>query len=112
MENLEMNKHTPQPRLTAADFDQDLLDLYDYYAHGKISKREFLDRAGRWAVGGLTAAGISVDPMEKWTAASDEPKEQFSKHTAGSQAGAPASFVPPSFVDEQHVPPGCPTLER
>ena len=65
-----------------------------------------------YVIGGLTAAGISVDPMEKWTAASDEPKEQFSKHTAGSQAGAPASFVPPSFVDEQHVPPGCPTLER
>ncbi len=53
-----MNKHTPSQRLTAADFDQDLLDLYDYYAHGKISKREFLDRAGKWAVGGLTAAAI------------------------------------------------------
>ena len=45
-------------RLTAAHFDQALLDLYDYYAHGRISKREFLDRAGRWAVGGLTAAAI------------------------------------------------------
>ncbi len=53
-----MNKHTQAHRLTAADFDQDLLDLYDYYAHGKISKREFLDRAGKWAVGGLTAAAI------------------------------------------------------
>ncbi|WP_299819775.1 YghX family hydrolase [uncultured Jannaschia sp.] len=53
-----MNNQTPDRRLTAADFDQDLLDLYDYYAHGKISKREFLDRAGKWAVGGLTAAAI------------------------------------------------------
>lgn len=53
-----MNDQTPLRRLTAADFDQDLLDLYDYYAHGKISKREFLDRAGKWAVGGLTAAAI------------------------------------------------------
>ena len=53
-----MNDQTPIRRLTAADFDQDLLDLYDYYAHGKISKREFLDRAGKWAVGGLTAAVI------------------------------------------------------
>ncbi|MBU2868161.1 YghX family hydrolase [Pacificibacter marinus] len=52
-----MNTPT-QERLTAADFDQDLLDLYDYYAHGKITKREFLDRAGKWAVGGLTAAAI------------------------------------------------------
>lgn len=45
-------------RMTAKDFDQDLLDLYDFYAHGKITKREFLDRAGKWAVGGLTAVAI------------------------------------------------------
>lgn len=34
------------PRLTAKDFPQELLDYYDYYAHGKISKREFLNLAG------------------------------------------------------------------
>ena len=53
-----MTEQTLTRRLTAADFDQDLLDFYDYYAHGKSSKREFLDRAGKWAVGGLTAAAI------------------------------------------------------
>jgi carboxymethylenebutenolidase len=45
-------------RLTAKDFPQELLDLYDYYAHGRITKREFLDRAGGFAVGGLSAAAI------------------------------------------------------
>lgn len=45
-------------RLTAKDFDQELLKLYDFYAHGKITKREFLDRAGKFAVGGLTAMAI------------------------------------------------------
>lgn len=45
-------------RLTAKDFPQELLELYDYYAHGKITKREFLDRAGKFAVGGLTATAI------------------------------------------------------
>ena len=53
-----MKQCSPSQRLTAVDFDQDLLDLYDYYAHGKISKRDFLYRAGKWAVGGLTAAAI------------------------------------------------------
>lgn len=48
----------PKPRLTAADFDQELLDLYDFYAHGRITKREFLDRAGKFAVGGLTAGAL------------------------------------------------------
>lgn len=45
-------------RMTAKDFDQDLLHLYDFYAHGRISKRAFLDKAGKWAVGGLTAAAL------------------------------------------------------
>ncbi|MFD1695182.1 YghX family hydrolase [Roseibium aestuarii] len=43
-------------RKTAKDFPQELLDLYDFYAHGRITKREFLDRAGKFAIGGLTAA--------------------------------------------------------
>ncbi|RWR08839.1 YghX family hydrolase [Paenirhodobacter populi] len=45
-------------RLTAKDFPQELLELYDFYAHGRITKREFLDRAGKFAVGGMTAAAI------------------------------------------------------
>jgi carboxymethylenebutenolidase len=45
-------------RLTAKDFPQELLELYDFYAHGKITKREFLDRAGKYAVGGMTAATL------------------------------------------------------
>jgi carboxymethylenebutenolidase len=51
-----MNKQTA--RMTAKDFSPELLELYDFYAHGKITKREFLDRAGRYTVGGLTAAAL------------------------------------------------------
>ncbi|MEO0991847.1 MAG: dienelactone hydrolase family protein, partial [Pseudomonadota bacterium] len=54
-----MNDLSPSVRrMTAKDFDQELLDLYDYYAHGKITKRQFLDRAGKFAVGGLTAVAL------------------------------------------------------
>lgn len=45
-------------RKTADDFDQELLDLYDSYAHGLIERREFLSQAGKFAVGGITAAGL------------------------------------------------------
>lgn len=45
-------------RLTARDFPQELLELYDFYAHGRIGKREFLDRAARFAVGGVTALAL------------------------------------------------------
>ena len=45
-------------RLTAKDFQPELLELYDFYVHGQISRRDFLDRASTYAVGGLTAVGI------------------------------------------------------
>ena len=46
------------PRLTAKDFAPELLELYDYYAHGKINRREFLDRAALFTFGGLTAGAL------------------------------------------------------
>ncbi|MBW5415689.1 YghX family hydrolase [Pseudomonas sp. MAG002Y] len=45
-------------RLTAKDFAPELLELYDYYVHGRINRREFLDRAGKFAVGGLAATTL------------------------------------------------------
>ncbi len=43
-------------RKTAHDFDQELLILFDAYVHGAIDRRMFLDRAAKFAVGGVTAA--------------------------------------------------------
>jgi carboxymethylenebutenolidase len=43
-------------RRKASEFDQDLLNLFDKYVHGAIDRRGFLDGAGRFAVGGMTAA--------------------------------------------------------
>ncbi len=45
-------------RLTAKDFAPELLELYDGYAHGKINRREFLDRAALFTFGGLTASAL------------------------------------------------------
>jgi carboxymethylenebutenolidase len=45
-------------RLTAKDFDPQLLELYDFYVHGKINRREFLDRAAVFAVGGFAATTL------------------------------------------------------
>lgn len=45
-------------RLTAKDFPPELLELYDYYAHGKISKREFISMAAKLAVGGMTGVTL------------------------------------------------------
>ena len=43
-------------RKTAHDFDQELLTLFDAYVHGALDRRGFLDKAAKYAVGGLTAA--------------------------------------------------------
>src|SRR5512141_2287926 len=43
-------------RKTAHDFDQELLVLFDAYVHGSLDRRGFLDKAARYAVGGVTAA--------------------------------------------------------
>jgi carboxymethylenebutenolidase len=45
-------------RKTAKDFDQELLNLYDKFAHGMIERREFLERAAKFTVGGITAAAL------------------------------------------------------
>jgi carboxymethylenebutenolidase len=43
-------------RKKADDFDQELLNLFDRYVHGQIDRRGFLDRAAKFAVGGITSA--------------------------------------------------------
>ncbi|MFJ1467908.1 dienelactone hydrolase family protein [Massilia orientalis] len=45
-------------RLTAADFDPEVLKLFDGYVHGRVSRRDFLSRASRYAAGGTTAAAL------------------------------------------------------
>lgn len=56
-------------RQTAADFDQELLILFDAYVHGDIDRRTFLDRARKFAVGGLTAAGLLTALSPQFAAA-------------------------------------------
>ena len=43
-------------RKTASDFHPEVLRLFDQYVHGAIDRRGFLERAARFAVGGITAS--------------------------------------------------------
>jgi len=62
-------------RPTAKQFDQELLDLYDYYVHGQIDRRVFLERAGKFAVGGITAAALLEMLSPKYVFAAQVPAE-------------------------------------
>jgi carboxymethylenebutenolidase len=55
-------------RKKASDFPQELLNLLDRYVHGGINRREFLDGAQKFAVGGLTAAALfeMLKPHYAW----------------------------------------------
>jgi carboxymethylenebutenolidase len=55
-------------RKKAGDFPPEVLELFDGYVHGAVSRREFLDRAARYAVGGVTAAGLleALSPNFAW----------------------------------------------
>jgi carboxymethylenebutenolidase len=79
-------------RKTASDFDPELLRLFDRYVHGGISRREFLDRAARFAVGGLTAAGLleSLGPNYAW--AQQIPKDDKRIRTDAVNYPSPAGY--------------------
>jgi carboxymethylenebutenolidase len=47
-----------QIRRKASDFDPRILEIFDGYVHGKMSKRDFIAQAGRYAAAGVTGAMI------------------------------------------------------
>src|SRR5271157_2632388 len=55
-------------RKKASDFPQELLNLLDGYVHGRMSRRDFLDGAQKFAVGGLTATALfeMLKPNYAW----------------------------------------------
>src|SRR6202165_3835729 len=55
-------------RKKASDFPPEVLTLFDGYVHGSLSRRDFLDRAAKFAVGGITAAAMleSLRPNFAW----------------------------------------------
>ena len=55
-------------RKKASDFPQELLNLFDKYVHGDIDRRDFMEGAKKFAVGGMTAATIfeSLRPNYAW----------------------------------------------
>lgn len=78
-------------RLQASDFDQRVLDLYDGYAHGRLSKREFLERAALFTAAGVSAAALleSLQPNYALAAqvAPDDPTIETSWITYESPEG-------------------------
>jgi len=84
---------------TAHDFDQDLLILFDAYVHGGIDRRTFLDRAAKYAVGGVTAAmlleQLSPKFLEAQTVAHDDTRieQQYIEYASPNGYGTMRGYL-------------------
>ncbi|HET7502922.1 MAG TPA: dienelactone hydrolase family protein [Kofleriaceae bacterium] len=76
-------------RKQASDFDQELLNLFDQYVHGLVDRRGFLDKAARFAVGGVTALMLLEALSPKFAEAQQVPKDDKRLKTRSVDFDAP-----------------------
>ena len=78
-------------RKKATDFPQELLNMFDQYVHGDINRRQFLEGANRFALGGLTATALfeSLRPHFAWAqqVAKDDSRIKAESTTVPSPQG-------------------------
>ncbi len=79
-------------RKQASDFDQELLDLYDDFVHGQIDRREFLDKAAMYAVGGVTATALVKSLLPQYALAQQVDPNDPSIKTENIEYSAPNGY--------------------
>jgi carboxymethylenebutenolidase len=52
--------------LKKEDIPQEVFDLYDYYAHNKLDRRDFIEKLSLYAVGGVTVAALMSAMMPNY----------------------------------------------
>ena len=67
-------------RMKAGDFPQEVLNIFDHYVHGEIGRREFIDRAAKFAVGGMTATAMLESLRPNYAFAQQVPKDDARIH--------------------------------
>jgi carboxymethylenebutenolidase len=98
------------PRKTSADFDQRVLDLYDDYAHSRITRRDFFDRASKFAVAGMTAAAILEALSPNYALAEQIAKDdtrlktEYAEYPSPKGAGKMRGYLARPAGDEQKRP--------
>ena len=97
-------------RKKASDFDQELLDLYDDYAHGRTGRRGFLQGAAKFAVGGMTAEALlaSLSPNYAWAqqVAKDDPRltTEYVEYASPKGAGKMRGYMARPATAEGKLP--------
>jgi carboxymethylenebutenolidase len=65
----------PSERKNASDYPPEVLELFDGYVHNALSRREFLSRAAKYAVGGMTALAMLESLQPNFARAEQVSKE-------------------------------------
>jgi carboxymethylenebutenolidase len=73
--NSDVGEELPMQRKKASDFPPEVLKLFDGYIHGNLARRDFLDRAAKYAVGGVTAAAMLESLTPNYALAQQVPKD-------------------------------------
>jgi carboxymethylenebutenolidase len=78
-------------RKKATDYPKELLNLFDRYQHGGISRRQFFDGAQKFAVGGVTVAALYEELKPNYAFAAQVPADDkrivSSRETVASPQG-------------------------
>ncbi|NMO19229.1 dienelactone hydrolase family protein [Pyxidicoccus fallax] len=77
---------------SAEDFDQDLLILFDAYVHGDIDRRGFLEKAARFAAGGVTATMLLGMLSPRFAEAQQVPKDDARLKTEYAEYASPKGY--------------------
>jgi carboxymethylenebutenolidase len=95
-------------RKKATDFPQELLNVFDRYVHGEISRRAFLASAKKYAVGSLTAMAIWETLRPNYLLAQQVPKDDKRLRTSYETVPSPRGngsirgyFVRPASANEK-----------
>ena len=89
----------PPTRTTAADFEPEVLRLFDQYVHGLIDRRGFLERAARVVVGGSAGAAATLA-----ASAASKPRLRVVRHPA-AQPARPLVVRADSKLSRRQPPP-------
>lgn len=79
-------------QMTTKDLNPELWKIFDEYVHGFIDRRGFLDRASKYAVGGLTAAGILELMNPKFAEAQIVPTDDKRIKTEWAEIDSPKGY--------------------
>ncbi|MEI6244315.1 MAG: dienelactone hydrolase family protein [Acidobacteriota bacterium] len=76
-------------RKKASDYPQELLDLFHEYQHGDISRRDFFERAKRYAIGGVTVMALFESLRPNYAYAQQVAKDDASITTSYETVQSP-----------------------